>query len=597
MKRAITGIIAILVIIACFIAAIPFLVSTQTVRNGITAKIEELTGREVTFQGNPSLSFSPFLGFEISDLELIDPNNNETTQPLFKVEKVKAQIDLLPALTGKVEITEYQFLRPKIFLQTDKSGNNNWDFNKGSLTKALKIANDNRANQTTNTFSFAGIGNLLITDGILIYENEVTNTSKTVTSMNGMISWPDLNSQIDITGNGIWRGEGITTNAKIKNPIEILSGGESPVTIDLNSQPLSFIFDGTANMLANLFVKGELEAKTPSINRLAEILETDLGDFSSSEEWNAKGLFEATANNTNLSQANFSIGENTATGVIRVSALEDGKSKLDGTLAFETIDLVDYFNSLGLTSETKIQPEIISDLNIDLRISSQVISVGTITLDKVAAAIIMDNQGWTFDIGDASAFNGKLVAKLGERLANEKRQAFLDISATDMDADSITKLLGAETFGISGKTSFVANVRSNKLKDGLLKSGLNGSFSGKFSDGEITGIDLNELISDDSQDAPINLTGFDNDASTAYQTMDIKLFLNNGIATVSKTKIQTDSIMIQAIGEIDLPEGKLNLQLQELSDQGPKQARYLIKGFANNPSFTRKSDVPVIDQN
>jgi len=597
MKRVITGTIVVLLLMATVFVAMPFLVSSQTVRNGITAKLEELTGRQVTFQGNPSLSFHPFLGFEISDLTIIDPAKTENEKAILNVEKVKAQINLLPALTGKVEITEYQFLRPKIFLKTYGDGNDNWNFKNGSLADSIKIALDNRNNDKSDSLPDFQIGDLQIMDGILIHENDITGTSETISGINGKISWPAFDSELNISGNGIWRGEGITTNASIATPIEILSGGESALSIDLYSQPISFQFDGMANMLANLFVKGELNAQTPSINRLAEVLEIDLGDFSSSDAWSAQGIFEATANNTNLSEASFTIGANTATGVIRVSTNEETNRKLDGTLAFETIDLVNYFNSLGITSETKIQPKIIRDLNIDLRVSSKSINIGAITLDNVAAALIMDNQGWTFDIGDASAFNGKLIAKIGERISETKRQAFLDVATTDMDAESISTLLGAELINISGKTSFIANIRTNKLREGLLNNGLNGSFTGTFKDGEITGIDLTKLVSQTDQAKPEELVGFNNAAATSYRKINLKFILNNGIANLSKTNIQTDDTTVQAIGELDFINGELDLQLQEVTEDGPKPARYLIQGSNHDPTITQKNISEPVNQN
>lgn len=597
MKRFITGTIIILLLIAACLAAIPFLVSSQTVKNGITAKIEEITGSKVTFQGNPSLSFSPFLGFEISDLELTSQQKTEGEPPLLKVEKVKAQINLLPALTGNVEISEYQLLRPKFYLKTDNNGKGNWIFNTGKLYQATQKAQQNRTNQTNETLPEFSFGDLLITDGILIYEDTASNTEETVTGMNGMVSWPQANSTLDISGNGIWRGEGITTNLSIENPIEIFSSGESPVALDVNSQPISLNFNGAANMFANLFVKGEFEASSPSINRLAEVLKIDLADFQSSAAWSTQGILEATANNTNLSEASFSIGEDTATGVIRVSTNEEGKSKLDGTLAFENIDLVDYFNSLGLTLDKKINPSLTNDFNIDLRISSQSINIGTITLDKVAAAIIMDQQGWTFDIGDASAFGGKLVAKLGERNLEDKRQAFLELSAIDMDAQNITNLFTPEAIGISGKTSFNANVRTNKLADGLLNSGLNGTFSGNFEDGALNGINLTDLMSKKESDLASTPFQFSNGETTSFQKMNIKLFLNNGIAALSQSNIETGDIKIQAIGDINLHEANLDIQLQEVDETGPKPYRYLFKGPALSPSISYQNNEDIVKQN
>ena len=597
MKRIITGTFVVLVIIAAFLAAVPFLVSSETVRNGITAKIEKLTGRNVSFKGDPSLSFSPFLGFEISDLELIDPLRPQEAIPLLKVEKVKAQINLLPALIGNVEITEYQFLRPRFFFKTYSDGSENWSFEKGAFDNALKIASNNRTNQTDTTIPTIAIGNLVIKDGIFVYEDAIAGTSKTITSLNGKISWHDTQSELDISGNGIWQGEGITVNAIIEEPIKILSGGESRTFVELNSHPLSFTFDGLANMFASLFVKGDLNAQSPSISRLLEVFEIDLGGLSNSEDWNVSGILEATANSTNLSDATFVIGENTATGVIRLSKNELEKLKLDGTLAFEELDLVNSFNSLGFTNTSKTQPQLIKDLNIDLRVSSQTINVGTITLDNVAAALIADNEGWTFDIGDASAFNGKLVAKLGKRLANNKQQVFVDISASDMNSESISNLVGSKLISITGKTSFTTSLRTSKLNDGVLSSGLNGTFTGDFNSGTLAGINLLEILAAQNQQTAEQIAEFVPQATTPFQTMKVKLFLNNGIAAVSKSTLVTDEKTVQAIGDINFNEGKLNLQLQELTQEGPRAERFLLQGTFLEPTITLKADSPSINQN
>ena len=597
MKRLVKGTLFVLLLIAACLAAIPFLVSSQTVRNGITAKIEEVTGSKVTFQGDPSLSFSPFLGFEISDLELASPENSDDQTALLKVEKVKAQINLLPALSGNVEITEYQFLRPRFFLKTDENGKSNWKFSKGKFRNAIEAAFENRTNQTTKGLPDLTVGNLLITDGILLYQDTLSNTEETITGMNGMLSWPQADKELDLSGNGIWRGEGITTNLNITNPIEIFSGGESNVTLDLNSQPISFTFDGMANMFSNLFVKGELEANSPSIKRLAEVLKIDLGDFTSSDPWSAQGKLEATSNNTNLSEASFSIGEDSATGVIRLSSNELQKSKLDGTLAFEQIDLVNYFNALGAKPDKIINPTLVKDLNIDLRVSSESINIGTITLDRVAAAIIVDEQGWTFDIGDANAFDGKLIAKLGERIDEDKRQAFLELSATDMDAQSISNLFASKVFGISGRTSFAANVRTNKLSEGMLNSGINGTFSGEFKEGQIKGIDLTDLITKTANELAKEPFALRENASTSYQQMNAKLFLNNGIATLSQTNLETQTAKIQAIGDINLYQQTLDIQLQEIAEDKPKPYRYLFKGSVFKPVVTFQDDQNLINQN
>ena len=591
MKRIFIGsLMAIAILLAAFIAT-PFLMSSGTVRDGISYRIEQLTGHEVEFTGDPSLSFSPFLGFEVSDLKLIDSTMPKEASPILTVEKVKAQLDLLPALLGNVEITNYQFLRPKMELRTFRNGTKTWTFKNSLLQEILVSTNENRSIQAENSqvnrdIENLNFGNLEIIDGIFSFEDEIAGTNETITSLNGMIIWPHSQDEMSIKGNGIWRGEGITTNATIEAPIEIMSGGESRIEAQLNSQPLTFTFNGNANMLADLFVQGEFEANTPSINRLASILKFDIGRISSSETWSVNGLLEATANNTNISEASFSIGENTATGVIRLSTDEIGKSRLDGTLAFENIDLVNYFNSLGLAESPIGDRPLKNNLEVDLRISSQTLNIAKVEMERVAAAVIIDSEGWTFDIGDASALEGKLIAKIGTRLSSDKQQSFLELKATDIDSESLTELVGEQLVSISGKSNFTVNVRTNQLQEGWINQGLNGTLEAEFKGGNLNGIDLNSLFPADETIDKSNIKAFSEDATTAFDTLNMKVFLNNGIASLSQTALQTGELKLQLIGDINLNKAIMDLQLQEVTEEGPKPERFLIKGSVASPSIS-----------
>ncbi|MFK7902008.1 MAG: AsmA family protein, partial [Nitratireductor sp.] len=82
--------------------SLPFVVSSETVRNGIITTIQDLTGRTVSFSGDPAVTTNPFLGIEITNLIVEDEKSGDSTIPLFNVERMQAKLDLLPALIGNV---------------------------------------------------------------------------------------------------------------------------------------------------------------------------------------------------------------------------------------------------------------------------------------------------------------------------------------------------------------------------------------------------------------------------------------------------------------------------------------------------------------
>ncbi|MBL4600967.1 MAG: AsmA family protein, partial [Rhizobiaceae bacterium] len=55
-----------LVFITALFLMTPLFISPDTVKDRILSEAENLTGRKMTFRGNTSVSFLPFLGIEIS---------------------------------------------------------------------------------------------------------------------------------------------------------------------------------------------------------------------------------------------------------------------------------------------------------------------------------------------------------------------------------------------------------------------------------------------------------------------------------------------------------------------------------------------------
>ena len=593
MKRFITGLLVLLIIAAGIVASLPLLVSSDSVRNAITSSMEELTGRKVAFRGDPEVSFQPFLGVEISDLVIADPHAEPDAAPLLHVENVNAKLDIFPALIGKVQIHSYELVRPRLHLTVHTNGKTNWTFEHGRLQDAISKTDTNRTGDTSVEVQNTQLGEFSIKDGIVEYEDRISDTTENITGINGRFEWPETDGAMMVSGNAIWRGEGVTTKIDIANPLEILSGGLSPLNVEFNSQPLRFNFSGSANMFSDLFVKGSLASSSPSISRLAEVLAIDIGRFQSFDNWSATGQLEASINDMNLSEAEITIGENSGSGVVRLSKNEVGKSKLDGTLAFDAIDASSYFVKAEANSNSGFSTFGSDDLQIDLRISANTLETGIAVLENVAAAINVNNGSWTFDIGESTAFGGSLVGKVGERTEGEKRQAFLEISAKDMDASSISELVGSQLVGVSGTTTFNANLRTNSLDDGFFTRGLNGSVESRFQDGAITGIDLPALLRAQQGANQQEGIGFRENASTGFSSMSVNFFLNNGIAAVSKSSIQSGDMTIQVIGDADLHKGNLALRAQEISPDGPVDERLFIGGTILDPLVSLKRGPPL----
>ena len=419
MKRAIKIAVLALVIVSAIVASLPLLVSSESVRTRILAHLGDLTGREVTFRGEPEVSINPFLGIEISNLVVPDPLAGPDNPALLTVERVRGQLNILPLLVGNVEIGQYQLLRPVLSLRVYGDGQANWKFEQGILHQQLQAASENEGGFQQS----ARFGKFELSDGTLEYENEISGTTEKITNIDGMFDWPDTTSATQFMGKGVWRGEQIETNVIIEESLKLYSNQNSQVEFSVVSSPLTSTFSGTANLISDLFVSGEVDVQSPSVSRLSQLLGLELGYFRLLGELSAQGKLEATLNEFKLADAEINLSGNTATGVIHITRDEVGSSKVGGTLAFENIDIGSYLAEVSKDSEaTEIQID--KDTKVDLRISADALQFSNVSLTEVGAAIYINDGNWSFEIGDSLGLGGNLLARLGERTENEKRQRY-----------------------------------------------------------------------------------------------------------------------------------------------------------------------------
>jgi uncharacterized protein involved in outer membrane biogenesis len=116
--------------IIALMAAIYVFLSTFDYNNlkpRIARMVKDATGRELNLGGDIDLTigFSPTL--VVTDVAFA--NASWSTQPIMiRIQKLQAQIRLLPLLAGGLELKNIGFAGVDVLLESDKTGRGNWDF-------------------------------------------------------------------------------------------------------------------------------------------------------------------------------------------------------------------------------------------------------------------------------------------------------------------------------------------------------------------------------------------------------------------------------------------------------------------------------------
>lgn len=125
--KVIGGLIALVVVLVVVAAiAVPMLVDPNTVKEQITTRVREQTGRDLKVSGDIELSVFPWLGVNLGAAEL--GNAQGFAAPYFaRTKRVKIHVKLLPLLERKLEMDTVTIEGLAINLARNAKGRSNWD--------------------------------------------------------------------------------------------------------------------------------------------------------------------------------------------------------------------------------------------------------------------------------------------------------------------------------------------------------------------------------------------------------------------------------------------------------------------------------------
>jgi AsmA protein len=571
------------------------------VQQQILSRVVDITGREMTFRDVPRVTFSPFLGIEISDVVFKDPNAEAADPPLLHMERMQAQLGILSALLGRAEISNFRFVRPHFNLRVYEDGSTSWAFPQGNvwdvLTQARKIREASPGAQTADLSGILPVtlGRFTIIDGTLAYENRLTGRSETLTNINGQMSWPDTRSPWSISGDCIWRSEAFTFSASSPTPLLVLSGGTAPVVVSLKSGAFDFSFEGEGNLIADLHLTGNGKLATPSVRRFAGLFGSALPAGSIPAEFSVSGTLDTTPVKFAFTEADVMLDGNAGRGALQLTLDKANRTKLTGTISAGAIDLSRYVNGIADGAAepavaTSVLPMI--DMELDLRLSAASAKLGALSLGDIAATVSIHNGEGIIDAGNATLFDGTLSGEVAIRRQGGEYLVEATAMGNDMDAGAAFLQAGTGPFGLTGTADADLKVRSRGATLTKLRENLWGEGSLQAQNGVLRGADFADLLRRAQAPAAagdLKLTG-----ETAFRTLSAKIAVDRNIADIRSLSITNSKVTAQIGGRADLAQGGLALRMlvtpteaQPANAAPAPEARLFVGGSFQNPLLTR----------
>lgn len=130
-KIVLSTIAAIVLLLIIAICILPFVIDPNDFKPEISAVVKDKTGRELVLDGELKLSLFPWTGVTTGKIALSNAPGFET-QPFATIEESDIQVQLLPLLSKKIEISRIVLKGLALNLVRNKQGISNWDDLAGS---------------------------------------------------------------------------------------------------------------------------------------------------------------------------------------------------------------------------------------------------------------------------------------------------------------------------------------------------------------------------------------------------------------------------------------------------------------------------------
>jgi AsmA protein len=578
MRRLAVLAVAIVALAGGVLLLVPVLLPKEAVKTRIAEQISAWTGREVSVRGDPVISVLPNLSVQIDGVAIAGPAMMRDAD-LAEMESLMASVRLLPLLIGDIEFAAFEMIGPKILLVRDEADNRNWLFD--SSVAALQLA-------------FTGdvpLGAFTLVDGRVEFEDRLTGRRETLTAVNLDIDWQSASRPFALSGSATWRGEPFSVEAGARDPVSFIKGRQTPFTAGLDAAPVTIEFDGAATGVKNTRLGGRLELSSPSLRQFIGWIGDPLAEGASLASLTISGEAAIDKAGLDVSGARVSLDGNTGTGGVRIGF--DDRPVISGTLAFQSLDLTPYLSDLGSLRASPdwkreaIDPDWLRRVDADIRLSSEQVSAGRLSLGETATAILVENGVLEVGIAQASFYGGTLTGRLSVADKEESAAAQVQLRANGFSLAEAGKMLGIDR-PFSGQSSVAGDLSSEGATVADLIANMDGTVAIGAAAGAMPGFGLDALAASMRTGAPVSGidTGNASRAAMAYRSVDASLQFLNRAALVKNARLETDDFSVDLNGLIALKNGAVDLTgNMALPDAGGPAQPFRIKGTLLEPEL------------
>ncbi|MFT5362824.1 MAG: AsmA protein [Dinoroseobacter sp.] len=574
--RWIFRLLGVIVAVIMLAVAALFIIPSERIARIVTDQFTAATGRVLTISGDVSPTIYPVLGVRAGGISLANADWSNAG-PMLTADELSVGVQLIPLLSGNIEIEEVVITAPRVLLERRADGRANWEFQTASAPTAAS------ATDTTQTpaASSGGLPRISLARGVLSrasiqFNDAVSGQSVSVTGLDLNVALDGGSGQAQLSGDAVVNGQALSFDANSGDLNRLIAGQVEAIALAANVGGVEVSFDGRAG-LTPLTLDGAVQLQAPRLDPVFNLigqpapslpgnLGRDLafaGNVTLTPEGAGRvfvrGATATLGGNALGLEADLALGTPlNLTARITGGAL-DFSSLISGGTAPPSGSTAPAVTSSGWP-RTNIDVSGMAAANANIALTAQSLNLGIVRLGALDIATVLDRSRLVTTLRQVSAYEGAITGELvvngrgGLSLGGNIRANGVAMQPLLQDLADQDRLIGTANVGLQ----YLAVGNS---MDALMRS-LSGNASVNIGQGEVLGLDLAGMLR--NFDASFRGEG----SKTVFDAITATASIANGVASNSDLLFNAPLVNASGQGTVDIGAQTMNYRFTPVAQTG-----------------------------
>ncbi|MBD2749766.1 AsmA family protein [Microvirga sp. BT688] len=529
MSRRVVFLIALISLAVLGTAASPWTLPGGGLSAELKEHVRSRYGLDLTVRGRSTFAVLPIPRVKFENVVLEFPDG------ALKAEggTLRGELRILPLLFGRIDLSDFDLTETRITASAQKLQAVKW-------TEIFK----DRATETHAR-------RLVLTKSSVRWTDLKDSN---LDGLNAIVRWVDPSEPMTLSGSAQWRDEVVSLEQASVFPDLLAANKISPFSLTLSAPSARLTAEGEAHLGDGPRITGESTIKTASVRDFTRWSGMDLPFGSLLRALSISGDFSLDRRRLSWPAVAITLGSDKLEGTLGVR-FDTERPVIAGTLAAVTLNLSDLFapfnqtrTSSGAWSEEAINLAGATGSDLDLRLSASTASLGRLSLDDMAASVLIQPGRIEASIGRAAFYDGTLKGRLSLAAQN----GLVDFkSQGTFSGVQIAPFLAAagEPRWITGRAQgqFSFDGQGRNPADVIRQAA--GRSSIELTDGELLGINLEDALRRVEKRpllASLNWKG----GRTPFAKAEAQVVMQDGIGEIVEGKLKGPSVQAQLRGQV-----------------------------------------------